>query len=112
MMILVLISLILVTGCTFEPKEYPKTITTDEEAVEFARKELEGLCVRDSFDCSPFQDVEIITNELDEQSNSKYKWFIEFKDKNDPNKNIDFVVSEWGEREISYSNEFANSHKY
>lgn len=97
--ILALISLLLLIGCS-KPE---KIITSDTKAIIFVQNELRDFCSRDQINCPEFVNPIIITNELDQQPDSKYKWFIEFRSKENPNKVVTFVVSEWGEREISNS---------
>ncbi len=102
MKIAALISFLLI-GWFVLTQENPKTITSDESAVAFAKWQLQRECDEEGIDCSQYNDTTILRNKKNPDPDDKYRWFIGFSKKKADKPSIYFVISEWDEYEISGS---------
>jgi hypothetical protein len=84
------------SGC----KTYPPSIHNDEEALAFAREELEGFC--STRKCTPEEFDAPVKIEDMSSYDPKYDWFIQFSRSDNSAIGVFFVISEYKERKISF----------
>lgn len=84
-------------------REGRKTVNSDKSALAFAKWQLQEFCQWQEIDCNKFDEGVIESSDLDKEPDNKYKWWIIFTDKDNSDQQVYFVISEWGEREISDS---------